>query len=102
MAPTTASKTPEIFFSIVLYPLGAQPPQRVGVACENRVAIAMPSVSHDPDAGAPHAVDDAAATGKDPAIQDLIVAPFQERRMAACQADHVQRRPGGESGRTPL
>src|ERR1700730_1629035 len=102
MAPTTASKTPEIFFSIVSYPLGAQPPQRAGIACENRVTIVMPPVTHDLDAGAPHAVDDGAATGKDPTVQDLIVAPFQERRVAAHEADHIQRRSRGEPRRTPL
>src|ERR1700716_3045864 len=102
LAPPTASKIPEIFFSMALYPLGAQPPQRVGIACENRVTIVMPPVTHDLDAGAPHAVDDAAATGKDPAVQDLIVAPFEERRVAAREADHVERRPRGEPRRTHL
>src|ERR1700730_14953360 len=102
MAPTTASKTPEIFFSIVLYPLGAQAAQRVGMAGGNRGRIALPAVTHDLDAGAPHAVDDAAATGKDPAVQDLIVAPFEKRRVAAREADHVERRPRGEPRRTPL
>src|ERR1700704_2940855 len=102
MAPTTASKIAEIFFSIVLCPLGAQPPQRLAIACENRVTIAMPPVTHDLDTGTPHAVDDAAATGKDPAVQDLIVAPFEQPRVAAREADHVERRPRGEPRRTHL
>jgi len=77
-----ASTAAEIFFSMKSGLRSAQPLQGAGVARENRVAIPMPSVTHDPDAGAPDAIDDAAATGKDPAVQDLIVAPFQERRMA--------------------
>src|SRR5580658_8411702 len=102
MAAMMAKRAPMIFLMIafICARLGApQPAQRLRIACDERLAVAMPAAAHDLDAGPPHTVDQLAAACEDPAVQDLIAAPLGERRMGLIEGDKVERCADGEPGR---
>ena len=43
--------------------------------------IPMMPAAHDPLACPPHAIDELASAGENPAVEKLIVAPLEQRRM---------------------
>src|SRR4051794_20547991 len=56
------------------------PRQRCAEARGDGVASAVPPLFHQLHAGAPHAVDAAAAAREDQTIEQCVVAPFDESR----------------------
>src|SRR6185437_1091772 len=56
----------------------------------NGLAPAMPPRAHHLLAGAPHTVDDIAAAAENPAVEDLILAPPEERGMAGVEAHQIE------------
>src|SRR5262249_42952696 len=87
MAPPSANTTAETL-RITPYPLPRSPvlsraqfAQRLPVAGDQRVAVAMAPPLYYPHAGAPHAIDQLASAGEYPAVEDLIVVAREERRM---------------------
>src|SRR5271170_5041220 len=78
---------------------GEQPPQRVFVARDNGVAIAMPPTTHELDARTPYTIDHRASADKNPAVEDLILAPHEQCRVGGGETHRVQRGARGKTRR---
>src|SRR5262249_11305058 len=105
MPPPSANTTAETL-RITLLPLlrsllpsRAQFAQRLPVAGDQRVAVAMASTLHYPHAGAPHTIDQLAPAGEYPAVEDLIVVAREESRMLTVERDEVERCTRSQSAR---
>src|ERR1700680_1207893 len=98
IAPTSANSAAESFLIMIsACPSSPQAPQRPRVTRHDGVAVAMPPAVQYFHPGTPHAVDGAAAGCEYPAVQQLIVAPLQERRMSGGKCHQVQGGAGGKS-----
>src|SRR5579883_2863981 len=85
-APTTASTTPKSFFSIAPLscfesngPSVEQPAHGARIARLDGAARPVPSTTYHALTGAPHPIDRRASCTEDPAVQDLVLAPRDER-----------------------
>src|SRR6516164_1102013 len=103
MAPPSASTTAENVRITPVPPAPfagasrAQLAQRLAVAGDELVAIAVTPTRHDPLPGTPDTIDQLASAGEYPAVEDFIVAALEQRRMAAVERDEIERRSGSES-----
>src|SRR5436853_3914560 len=75
--------------------------QSTAVTGHDRIAPRVAAIADDLHAAAPDAVDHAASPSEDPAVQDLVFAAFNQRRMIRRKADNVQGRPGLQAHRFP-
>src|SRR6185437_8097748 len=90
-APTTASSVPSSLFFMPPSPArsGEQLLQRPAVARHDGVAMAVPSALEHLHSASPHTVDGAPPGRKDPAVDELIAAALEQRRMPGCECDHI-------------
>src|SRR6266699_4956099 len=111
-AAPAASTTPETFLITPPPPLlnrrsllrpaaasGPQPAQRLAVPFDQDFAVAVPPAAHDLHTRAPYAVDRLTSRGENPAVEDLVSAALDERRVGGREGDDIQRRFGRDTRR---
>src|SRR5215470_9275768 len=105
IAPASASTAAEILLINSLAPaplrhaLRPQRVQRPPIARDERIAIPMTPAAHHPLACPPHAIDELAPTGEDPAVEKLIAVALEQHRMIRRERHHIERGAADEAPR---
>src|SRR5262252_423208 len=105
IAPVSASTAAKILLINALAPallrhaLRPQRVQRPPIARDERVAIPVTAAAHHPLACPPHAIDELAPTGEDPAVEKLIAVALEQHRMIRRERHYIERSAADEATR---